>query len=381
MNISEQMQLDIEALQVTHDLWKPLEQMQLDIEAPQVTHDLWKPLEQMQLDIEAPQVTHGLWKQKDVAPILQELIETPALKRLKDIHFLGALDFCMKPSPNGTSKAARYTRYEHSSGVVQLAHLYCTSPSIQIQATDRRLVCVAALLHDVGHPPLSHSMEPFFKEEFGIDHHSATENIICGRVSLGNEVFSTLRRHKINIEKLIAVISGECSEFDNFFNGPISFDTIEGILRSFKYITNIHAPTAKTVTKAAIRRTRPQDQIIVDEFWKYKDWVYKYIINSRKGVLSDFACQHFLRKNLKHIDLDCCYGTDTKIFKKLPGLREDLVSNTFINKMIDEIDNTEKPVHYWDRSYCIDSEGDFFDRRDDIRYRHSRALVPLDGRC
>ena len=352
-----------------------LEQMQLDIETPQVTHDLWNTSEQMQLDIETPQVTHDLWKQDDVDPILLELIETPALKRLKKIHFLGAIDFCMKPSPNGTSKAARYTRYEHSYGVVQLAHLYCISLGIQIKPTDRRLVCVAALLHDVGHPPLSHSMEPVFKEEFDIDHYKATENIICGRVSLGNEVFSTLRRHKIDIERLIAVISGECSEFDKFFNGPISFDTIEGILRSYKYITKIHAPTAKTVTEAAIRRTKPQDQIIVDEFWKCKDWVYKHIINSWEGVLSDFACQHSLRENLNRIDRDCCYGTDTEIFQKLPDLRESLKKGTFIYDMIDKI---EEPVHYWDRRYYINSEGDFFDRRDDIRYRHSRERVSLD---
>ena len=166
-------------------------------------------------------------------PLLRDLAKTPAFQRLNDIRFLGAIDFRLIPSPNGKPGATRYTRYEHSLGVVRLARMYCASQDMQ--AADRQLVCVAALLHDIGHPPLSHSMEPVFKEKCGIDHHRATEDIICGRVSLGKEVFSTLRRHGMDVAKLIAVISGECTGFHGFFDGPISFDTIEGILRSFRY--------------------------------------------------------------------------------------------------------------------------------------------------
>ena len=330
---------------------------------------------QAQLDIATARVSHGFREPNDTPTVpgndslLRELIGTHAFRRLKEIHFLGAIDYRLIPRPNGKRGATRYSRYEHSLGVMRLAHLYSTSQ--EMQSANRRVVCVAALLHDIGHPPLSHSMEPVFKEKFGIEHHRATEDIICGRVSLGKDVFSTLRSHDMDIEKLMAVISGEFSGFDGFFHGPINFDTIEGILRSYTYMRQAPTiPSPDTVTEAAIRRTDRKDRDIVDEFWSYKGWVYKHIVNSREGVLSDFACQLFLRRSIEYIGLDCYFGTETELFRRLPGLRELLTSHTFEDEMIRMLD---EPVHYRDRNYYIDRDGDFFARRDGIRYRHSRT--------
>ena len=330
---------------------------------------------QAPLDIATAQGTHGFRELNDTPTVpgndslLWELIGTHAFRRLKEIHFLGAIDYRLIPRPNGKQGATRYSRYEHSLGVMRLAHLYSTSQ--EMQSADRRLACVAALVHDIGHPPLSHSMEPVFKEKFGIEHHKATEDIICGRVSLGKDVFSTLRRHDMDVEELVAIISGELSGFDGFFHGPINFDTIEGILRSRAYIRHASTiPSPNSVTAAAIGRTNHNDRNIVDEFWTHKDWVYKNIINSREGVLSDFACRFFLRRNLEHIDLECYFGTEAEIFRRIPSLKELLTSDTFesqIRRMIDE------PVYYRGRNYYIDRDGDFFARRDDVRYRHSRT--------
>ena len=306
-------------------------------------------------------------------PLLRDLAETPAFQRLKDIRFLGAIDFRLIPSPNGKPRATRYTRYEHSLGVVRLARLYCASQDMQ--AADQRLVCVAALLHDIGHPPLSHSMEPVFKEKCGIDHHRATEDIICGRVTLGKEVFSTLERHGMDVGKLIALISGECTDFHGFFNGPISFDTIEGILRSFRYTQETPTtPNPESVAYAAIRRTALQDQVIVDGFWQYKNLVYKTIVNSREGILSDFASRLFLQRKPEFINLDCYFGTEAMLFRKLPDLRKLLISNSFEEKITRMV---KEPVGYWDRDYYIDQKGDFFARQDSVRYRHNRKLATL----
>ena len=332
-----------------------------------------------QLDITTPPVMHGFREPSDIPdatgndPVLTELIDTPAFQRLKEIRFLGAIDYCRVPRPNGQPGATRYSRYEHSLGVMQLARLYCLRR--RIPPPERRLVCAAALLHDIGHPPLSHSVESVFKEKFGIDHHTASEDIICGRVPLGRYVFSTLRHHGINVEELVAVVSGEATRFDGFFHGPVNFDTIEGILRSYRYIR--HAPSTSspdTVTDAAIMRANEKDRDVVDVFWKCKDWVYKNIINSQDGVLSDFVCKLFLRRNLARIDLGTYFGTETKLFQKLPGLRKLLTSHTFkddVMRMVNE------PVYYVARSYYIDRDGDFFARQDDVRYRHSRSRSVL----
>ena len=332
---------------------------------------------QRKLDIATAQAVHGFRELTDIPSVpgnellLRELIGTPAFQRLREIHFLGAIDYRLIPHPNGKQGATRYSRYEHSLGVMRLAHLYSTS--MDIPPAKRRMVCAAALLHDVGHPPLSHSIEPVFKEKLGIDHHQATEEIIRGRVPLGRDVFSTLRRHDVDIEELISVVSGESSRFDGFFHGPINFDTIEGILRSCTYVhRTVLSPG--TVTAAAIMRASGKDRDIVDEFWKYKESVYKNVINSEEGILSDFVCQFFLRRDPEHIHLDCYYGTETELFRRLPGLKELLTSPTFRRRVVPMLDG---PVYYRSRNYYIDEGGDFFARRDDVRYRHGRTSCTL----
>ena len=332
-----------------------------------------------QLDLRSPKPTHSFRGQTDIPtitggdPLLMELVATPAFQRLREIRFLGAIDYSAVPSPNGKQGAIRYTRYQHSLGVMRLARLYCDIKGVL--SSKRRLVCAAALLHDIGHPPLSHSMEPVFKEKLGIDHHEATKEIISGHVRLGKEVHSVLRRHRIDVDDVIALISGECTTFDRFFDGPINFDTIEGILRSCEYFRSTSTMARpETVTKAAIRREAPEDRDVVDRFWGYKDWVYKNIINSRMGVLSDLACQLFLRRHLDDINVDSYFETEPNFFRRLPRLRELLVSKKFeatILRLVDE------PIRYRNRNYYIDPTGDFFTRCDDARYKHSRNVQVL----
>ena len=332
-----------------------------------------------QLNITTPPVRHGFREPTDIPgatgndPLLLELIDTPAFQRLKEIRFLGAIDYCRIPRPNGRPGATRYSRYEHSLGVMQLARLYCIRR--EMPRSECRLACAAALLHDIGHPPLSHSVESVFKEEFGIDHHVATEDIICGRVPLGRSVFSTLCRHRINVEELVAAVSGEIHRFDGFFRGPINFDTIEGILRSYRYTgrtSSISNP--EIVTEAAIRRINEKDRDVVDGFWKCKDWVYNHIINSREGVLSDFVCKLLLRRNLARVDRNSFFGTEERLFQKLPDLRKLLTSRTFKEQAMRMVSGH---VRYVGRSYYIDQDGDFFSRQDDIRYRHRRRQHDL----
>ena len=327
-----------------------------------------------QLDLRSSKLAHSFRDPTDIPaitggdPLLMELVATPAFQRLREIRFLGAIDYRLIPWPNGKPGATRYTRYQHSLGVMRLARLYCDIQGVP--CAKRRLVCAAALLHDIGHPPLSHSMEPVFKEKFGIEHHRATEDIISGCVPLGSEVYAVLRRHRIDVDNLIALISGECTEFDQFFGGPINFDTIEGVLRSCEYFRPTSSMTKPdAVTEAAIRREELEDRDIVDRFWGYKDWVYKNIINSRSGILSDFACQHFLRRNLNDIDVGSYFETEPNFFRRLPRLRALLVSHEFESNVLNLID---EPIRYRGRSYYIDSAGDFFSRYDDARYKHSR---------
>lgn len=96
------------------------------------------------------------------------IIEQPAFQRLRRIRQLALTDLVYP--------GAMHTRFEHSLGVMHTATLLYNSV-IQKSAEmlkrelvydedglgrDRKLVRLAALLHDVGHAPFSHSAEELF---------------------------------------------------------------------------------------------------------------------------------------------------------------------------------------------------------------------------
>ena len=92
------------------------------------------------------------------APLYNEIMDTKVFKRLQDISFLGAIDYTSR-------NKKRHNRYNHSISVGTLALYYATL--MQLSDYESRHLVLAALLHDIGHGPLSHSMEPAFQKDMG----------------------------------------------------------------------------------------------------------------------------------------------------------------------------------------------------------------------
>ncbi len=329
--------------------------------------------------LSAPPPPHQFREPKDIAQatggtqLLIDLIATKAFQRLKEVRFLGAIDYSEVPHPNGQSRRIRYTRYQHSIGVMQLALFYAKLRNIN---TERRgILAAAALLHDIGHPPLSHTVEPVFKQSLGIDHHSVSLDIIRGKIPLGTQVFETLVHHDVDVDELTAILSGQDSEFEGFFSGPINFDTIEGILRTYRYrndnLTCLH-PVA--VTEAATRRETTCHRDIVDAFWQHKDWVYHNFINARQGILSDHICRMYLQDRITDVNETWFFIGENELFKRLKGLKELLLSNTFEEAALSYAGT---PIPFTKRHYFVDNNGDFFRWEDTLRYKHTRKGMEL----
>ena len=318
--------------------------------------------------------------------LLASLVETPAFKRLKRIAFLGATNYSLVRAPNGKNLATRYTREQHSLGVLRLALTYCEYRVLSQR--ERRLICAAALLHDIGHPPLSHSIEGVLAEKFGINHHAATQDIIRGRVPLGREVLNVLRSYRVDVECVAALALGQLPDFDGFFSGPLTFDTIEGISRFHQYLQSPSqaSPSPQDVVTAATVRANSRDQAVVDGFWNRKHQVYSKIVHSNKGILADYASQEALRRHISEISMADYFGDDQRLFATLPGLKEILTSESMEREVILRFG---APDFYTARKYYVDESGDFFLREDDVRYRHMkfrkrtntvhRRTLPLNG--
>ena len=251
--------------------------------------------------------------------LISSLSATPAFRRLADIRFLGGLDYALIPHPNGAKGNSRYTRAQHSHGVATLARHYL---SLTEHNPGERLLCVAAaMLHDIGHAPFSHTLEPLFQEAFGTNHHKSSEDIIRGNHPLGIEIAESLLSFNISPSSVIDILNGEDVRFSRFFSGPINFDTIEGILRSATYCGWPHLGlTPNRVVEASTSWNSEADYEVVDKFWITKDNVYNLIIRSPAGVLVDTLFQEVV-KHSQMLDDNDFFRSESYMFRKIPALR------------------------------------------------------------
>jgi len=144
-----------------------------------------------------------------VDSFLLELMETPELQRLSGIRQLG-FSYLVFPGAN-------HTRLEHSLGTCHVAKQICRA--LGIKDDEEKKVAAAALLHDVGHGPYSHTLESLFHNMLGIDHAELTKRIITGDYDIvphADEKFfaarktipEILEKHGLKPEEVAALVTG-----------------------------------------------------------------------------------------------------------------------------------------------------------------------------
>ena len=94
---------------------------------------------------------HGQFNLEGVA---QELLSTPEMNKLSHIKQLGLAHLVFP--------GAHHTRFEHSLGASHIAGRMADSLSLDV--IDADTLRVAAMLHDVGHGPYSHTLEHILAE-------------------------------------------------------------------------------------------------------------------------------------------------------------------------------------------------------------------------
>lgn len=223
--------------------------------------------------------------------VVVAIVNSKAFLRLNDISFLGALDYTHE---GGDKVKKQYrSRAEHSLHVAALAsyvsNLRCYSADL------KRHLIIAALLHDIGHAPLSHSAEPYIKKKIGYGHHEAGEQVIRGKVPLGSELHKILHQ-QVDLELILRLIDATASNEDggDLFSSPLNIDTIDGIIRSHSYLTGFRSTQCRlSIAKAAFFEKSHHRLSVLDSFWGMKDRVYSNLINNEFGVISDKASELF----------------------------------------------------------------------------------------
>lgn len=165
--------------------------------------------------------------------VIMELIDSREFQRLRRIKQLGTSSF--------TFHGAEHSRFNHSLGVYEIARRICDKfvrnyPSQEkgdgLWNDDERLVTLcAALLHDLGHGPFSHT----FEKIFNTDHEVVTIAII---LSEETEVNQILRSVSADFpEQVASVISKTYSnpQVVQMISSQIDADRMDYLLRDAYY--------------------------------------------------------------------------------------------------------------------------------------------------
>jgi hypothetical protein len=166
----------------------------------------------------------------------QDVLGLPIINRLSGIKQLG-IAYLAFPGAN-------HSRFEHSLGTMHVAFLMCQGLGINDEYMVQE-IRLAALLHDVGHPPFSHTIElafNMFKDDFmGFAQEKLShEWWTAQKITHDKELEGALKPHLrvVHLEDIanFAVGKSGTASFDSILNSPIDADKTDYILRELRFL-------------------------------------------------------------------------------------------------------------------------------------------------
>jgi hypothetical protein len=165
--------------------------------------------------IEIRDPVHGYVKLDDFA---RALISTPQMQRLRWIKQLGLA--------NLVYPGANHTRFEHSLGAYHLARVL--ADHLGLDEEEKLKVGAAALLHDVGHGPLSHATEAALSPYLRREHESVIDLL------RKSELREVLGEHGLLPQEIQSTIYGE-NRLGQIVSSEIDADRMDYLIRDSHY--------------------------------------------------------------------------------------------------------------------------------------------------
>jgi len=167
----------------------------------------------------------------------EELLDAPRVQRLRRIHQLGTGSLVYP--------GANHTRFEHSLGAYHLAGQ--AARALGLGDDDRKAVQAAALLHDVGHGPFSHTSDPLYRDFL----HRTHEDLSVDAVQKG-ALADVLARHGVEPARVVALVRGE-TPLGGLVSGDLDVDRMDYLVRDSHYTgVNIGVDLQRLVSDLAL---------------------------------------------------------------------------------------------------------------------------------
>jgi len=150
----------------------------------------------------------------EVGDLGAALLDTPPVQRLRRVSQLGTASL-VYPSAN-------HSRFEHSLGVYSLAT--SALDRLEVRGEDARTVRAAAMLHDIGHLPYSHTIETLLENYTGRYHDDVAHLLEEGAIA------RVLAENHVDPGRVADLISGK-SRLGQLIAGELDVDRMDYLVR------------------------------------------------------------------------------------------------------------------------------------------------------
>ena len=234
----------------------------------------------------------GLDRQAPAEGMVMDLVETAPFQRLRRIRQLGPAYL--------TFHSAESSRFTHSLGVFYLARraferMLPLAPELE---TYRGLLYGAALLHDIGHGPLSHTGEEMFglrHEAWSarvIRHHPEIRDCLESHESGTAEAVANLLEHGRSPHPLIKhLVSSQldCDRLDYLLRDSYSTGTRYGQLDLDRILG------ALTLAPDGDMAIHPKGLMAVEHYLVVRNLMYRSVYNHRLNVVCNWLLEKLIQ--------------------------------------------------------------------------------------
>ncbi len=178
-------------------------------------------------------------------PLLYDLIQHPYFQRLRRISQMG-LSYLVYPG-------AHHTRFHHALGCMHLMQRtvgVLRFKGVEISDEEENALCIAILLHDIGHGPFSHAMEHSIVE--GVSHEDISimfmdslNEAFSGKLTLAIKIFRGEYHRKFMLQLISSQLDMDRMDYlkrDSFYSG-----VAEGNINSERLIQMFNVENDKLV--------------------------------------------------------------------------------------------------------------------------------------
>ena len=231
--------------------------------------------------------------------MIMELIDTIAFQRLRRIKQLGAASLLFH--------GAESSRFTHSIGVFCIARkiykrLIESKPSF---CENKFVLYGAALLHDLGHGPLSHTSEAIFDH----NHEEWSQNLVKN--------YSTINSILKKYDNELPIQIGELFESKQLFSRPlktlisseIDCDRLDYLLRDsynsgtkYGLVDLERIISALTFSPDGNIAIKPKGVIAIEHFLVLRNFMYRTIYNHKINEISTWILEKIISKIKDNFD-------------------------------------------------------------------------------